>query len=661
MMTAIYTEAKGVLVWLGHDKKAEEALRSLPSDEDIPVGDNPPCIQNALHLPWFSRRWVIQEAVLNRNTVVYCGAVSKHLYDVGRNALQLMHFKYAIILGPKLLKRAEGLDAVFNLFFYKHVATYSYYEMEFTSLMLAFDEYECQNPRDRIFTLATLAKDMAVRNVTVEWVHQALATEQSGDPTKDLRTWRSHETYVNYEATTADIYILFAYSLAINGKLGWMLGQASARLSASTGGCTSHPDLDLLPRWVPNWTVKYHRHAFWLEGNDVRCGPWVNLANAIGPPLVHCALARFPASSGAFAYRIRTRLGRIFRSQSAGTAVEDSFESAEEDRVCPFVVTWKSETFPSYQLSPADVVQWIRRTFQSIWEVGLSGMNTKVHDGDVKERLAGRFCYVLVAGAYMYSDKRLSSNLKSAAAELAELAQTIPTMANSSHEQSPRRMLDMLVHPSQFWDDAEKKKDELLAPIIVKLLKEIIFNDPDITVPGWNCALQMVSITMEHRCVLTCDVDNPPADALPFDIVGIGPDHLGLGDRVFSLPLRRKHFRDEEQFERPITKEYFEDVAYAPLAFQNVWAATYLARPMGGVHVVHSQPVEDGAEAEHPKIFQFVGDCFLSTVRWLSPSRGLMPKAWLSYETEDSDEAACQKEFGDRYSDFDEDGEIYLC
>ncbi|KAJ0277317.1 hypothetical protein COL940_007807 [Colletotrichum noveboracense] len=282
-------------------------------------------------------------------------------------------------------------------------------------------------------------------------------------------------------------------------------------------------------------------------------------------------------------------------------------------------------------------------------------MNTKVHGGDVKERLAGRFCYVLVAGAYMYSDKRLSSNLKSAAAELAELAQTIPTMANSSHEQSPRRMLDMLVHPSQFWDDAEKKKDELLAPIIVKLLKEIIFNDPDITVPGWNCALQMVSITMEHRCVLTCDVDNPPADALPFDIVGIGPDHLELGDRVFSLPLRRKHFRDGEQFEHPITKEYFEDAAYAPLAFQNVWAATYLARPMGGVHVVHSQPVEDGAEAEHPKIFQFVGDCFLSTVRWLSPSRGLMPKAWLSYETEDSDEAACQKEFGDRYSDFDED------
>ncbi|KAL3290821.1 ankyrin and het domain protein [Colletotrichum asianum] len=474
-------------------------------------------------------------------------------------------------LGPRLLKRAEGLNTVFNLFFYKHVATYSYYEMEFTSLMLAFDEYECQNPRDRIFTLATLAKDMVVRNVTVEWVHQALATEQSGDPTKDLRTWRSHETYVNYEATTADIYILFAYTLAINGKLGWMLGQAAARLSASTGGSASHPDLDLLPRWVPNWTVKYHRHAFWLEGNDVRWGPWY------------------------------------------------------------------------------------------IWEIRLSGVHTKLRGDDVKERLADRFCYVLVAGAYMYSDKRLSSNLNSAAEELAELVQTIPTMAKSSHQQSHRKMLDMLVHPSQFWDDAEKKKDELLAPIIVKLLKDIIFNDPDFTVPGWNCLFQMVSITMEHRCVLTCDVDNPPADALPFDIVGIGPDHLELGDRVFSLPLRRRHFRDGEPFEHPITKEFFRDVAYAPLAFQNVWAATYLARPMGGVHVVHSQPVEDGAEAEHPKIFQFVGDCFLSTVRWLSPSRGLMPKAWLSYETEDSDEAACQKEFGDRYSDFDEDGEIYLC
>ncbi|KAF3798035.1 hypothetical protein GCG54_00003938 [Colletotrichum gloeosporioides] len=140
MMTAIYTKAKGVLVWLGHDKKGEEALRSLTSDADIRDGNDPPCIQNALHLPWFSRRWVVQEAVLNGNTDVYCGAVSKHFYDVGRNALQLMHSQNALTLGPRLLKRAEGLDAVFNLFFYKHFATYSYYEMEFTSLMLAFDE-----------------------------------------------------------------------------------------------------------------------------------------------------------------------------------------------------------------------------------------------------------------------------------------------------------------------------------------------------------------------------------------------------------------------------------------------------------------------------------------------------------------------------------------
>lgn len=261
----------------------------------------------------------------------------------------------------------------------------------------------------------------------------------------------------------------------------------------------------------------------------------------------------------------------------------------------------------------------------------------------------------------MYSDKHLSSNLKSAAAELADLAQTIPTLAKISYEQRPQRILDMLVHSSQCWDDAEKRKDELLAPIIVKLLKEIIFNKPDITVSGWNCVFQMVSLTMEYRFVLTCDVDNPPADALPFDIVGIGPDHLELGDRVFSLPLRRKHFREGEQFEHPITEEFFQDVAYAPLAFQNVWTATYLARPMGGVHVVCSQPVEDGAGAKHPKNFQFVGDCFLSTARWLSPSRGLMPKAWLSYETEDSDEAECEKEFGGRYSDFDENGEIYLC
>ncbi|KAK2769945.1 ankyrin and het domain protein [Colletotrichum kahawae] len=660
MMTDIYTKAKGVLIWLGHDRKGEEALGSLPLNEFKHDGEYPPYIQNALHLPWFSRRWVIQEAVLNLNTEVYCGEVSRHLIHVGQSTLTLIYSQHAKPPGPRLLKRIEGLDAVCKLFLHKHAGPYKYYELGFTSLMLAFDEYECQDPRDRIFTLATLASDITVKNVTVEWVRQALSREVAGNPTQDLRTWTCHEVYINYEATAAEIYIILAYVLAINGKLGWLFAQASARLSPSNKTSSSHPDLDMLPQWVPNWTVKYHRDPFWLEGNDVRRGPWVNLGSGIGPPMVHCALARFPISSGAFAYRIRTRLGRIFRNQSTGIA-EEQTGSFEADRFSPFVVTWKSETFPQDQKPPADVIQWIKRTFQSVWEAQLSELDGELHGGVVKDELADRFCYVLVAGANLYGDKRLDRDYKGAAAELAKLAQAIPAMVFSSDERNSRRLLDILVHTSQFWERIERSKDELLAPIIVKLLKEIIFNDPDISVPGWHYVIQMVSLTMEQRCVFTCDVANPPADASAFDIVGIGPDHLALGDRVFSLPLRRSHFRDGKQFEHPITKEFFQDVACAPLAFQNVWAATYLARPMGGVHVVHSQPVKDGAEPESPKVFQFVGDCFLSTVRWLSPSRGLMPKGWLSYETEDSDEAACQREFGDRYSDFDENGEIYLC
>ncbi|KAI3328671.1 heterokaryon incompatibility protein-domain-containing protein [Ustulina deusta] len=85
-MDVIYRGASAVLVWLGNYPTQAACLRSikayphLVSKERGPnsrVGrqkhsELPMSIYSLVQLPWFSRRWIVQEAVLNPDVLLCC-------------------------------------------------------------------------------------------------------------------------------------------------------------------------------------------------------------------------------------------------------------------------------------------------------------------------------------------------------------------------------------------------------------------------------------------------------------------------------------------------------------------------------------------------------------------------------------------------------------
>ena len=88
LMTDIYRAATTVLVWLGQGKAGEEAIiqfqkirRLLQFTSHPLLGKYFQGLENSictlLAMPWFSRRWIIQEVVLNPSVYLHCG--SQHL------------------------------------------------------------------------------------------------------------------------------------------------------------------------------------------------------------------------------------------------------------------------------------------------------------------------------------------------------------------------------------------------------------------------------------------------------------------------------------------------------------------------------------------------------------------------------------------------------
>lgn len=95
MMKNIYEHAQSVISWLGHEDSSEhsdEAMEIIPRllDPDFLRNDNWPityahgfyALARLLERPWFSRLWIVQEAILSRNTILLCGTREVHLMDV---------------------------------------------------------------------------------------------------------------------------------------------------------------------------------------------------------------------------------------------------------------------------------------------------------------------------------------------------------------------------------------------------------------------------------------------------------------------------------------------------------------------------------------------------------------------------------------------------
>jgi heterokaryon incompatibility protein (HET) len=168
LMREIYHQAAKVRIWLGNAdgqdvRKVFAFLRSLlilKTDQitgqtihdlvfDIwgEISSKP--IEQFLHRSWFQRRWVLQEAALSHDATVHCDLVKigwQWLLD-GLEALQV-----ATEVGFEL--DHEALKAL------KNVCMLRSNSGKILDLLWGFDAAECSDPRDRLFSLWALAKDI---------------------------------------------------------------------------------------------------------------------------------------------------------------------------------------------------------------------------------------------------------------------------------------------------------------------------------------------------------------------------------------------------------------------------------------------------------------------------------------------------------------------
>jgi len=237
-MGRIYEQAKEVYIWLGpgHSRTAQtfrffRKVSRLEECEKVTMSSRvAACLRKSFSVneavkgladligffeqPWFSRRWVIQEASLARHARVYCGKHSIPLATLSLattrwQALDMSdyHFKMAACLGSVTSTVTTGTGMLLEL-------------------LWNFHEAKCKDPRDRIAAL------------------HCLVPKQSRFP-------------IDYTVHWAELYRQAASFLLATGtdntKLQLLLHLFEFGPVGSATGSNCHPS------WVPDWSKSRKR------------------------------------------------------------------------------------------------------------------------------------------------------------------------------------------------------------------------------------------------------------------------------------------------------------------------------------------------------------------------------------------------------------------
>ncbi|KAF6804383.1 ankyrin and het domain protein [Colletotrichum sojae] len=204
------------------------------------------------------------------------------------------------------------------------------------TLVMAFDEFACKDPRDRVYTLASLAKDTTLVKVTVPEIRHFIS---QGLSTNNVP--RILPVMINYEAEVEDVYTVFAYLVAAAGRIDWLFRQLWENPTSFYDSGKSQAE----------------KYLSWLEPSLKSVNTTIS-----GP------------SESIPAYRIRTPLGRIVTTW--GDDGKTSLKRNKTD-TAPFGVVWRSENFPIEKPNDGSKDSWLKSVFGAAWNYALRlGMET---------------------------------------------------------------------------------------------------------------------------------------------------------------------------------------------------------------------------------------------------------------------------------------------
>lgn len=501
LMTDIYRGASGVLVWLGGNwAEEEQALlhikqiarhinsRSDAFSFDLHRQGLTDAVTSLVHLPWFSRRWVIQEVVLNADVVLICGSQQLSFGRLG----QLVDLLSAGENGA--LVDWKGFSAMFELWKRSALAFSSTNRSStLLDLMDNFEHFGCADARDRIYTLLAFATDVTMS-----------VSQDTPKPLMD-DVQRNPTLLIDYSSSIEDVYISTAISLVEAHGMAWVLIQAMKRREYGQ-------KQRLLPSWVPDWATPPQRRLLW----EPRYITKAHTGTCPGK------LSKLQATEG---YLFQTRL-------AIGVGSKDDWSLVLK-------VSAKSSGCPAATSNRLEIVDWIRSTFFEMWnryrdtQIRLYRPNQAELEQS-RENYIERFAKVITMEGQFRDE--LEDQYKDGLAILDRLLALLERHSQNtcarivSIQQSMRTCLEGGIAGNL----PSNHQMELSFRFSIQYLLDV---DDLESVSTFYPILDLVAITMRDRCAFRAELDGNPEGAVEAHILGIGPLQLTAGDKIIYFKV----------------------------------------------------------------------------------------------------------------------------
>jgi hypothetical protein len=236
MMAQVYETEGAVLVWLGPSSDDSHLavgllteIRSKKFADDY-ILESVRSRNNFLRWKalftlcrreYWNRIWTAQEIICDREAVLICGQDSVAFTDLAEVAwvLQGLHYGEAESV-PGFLE--AGLDRlrIPSNYWAMQISHKTEKEPDLLTLMTTFRAHRCSDPHDKVYGMASMAKDV-----------------------------RDSSFRVNYDLSTGQVYLQAAR---------WTI-ESTKKLNVLCCRLGQDPALDL-PSWVPDWTSKRYQN-----------------------------------------------------------------------------------------------------------------------------------------------------------------------------------------------------------------------------------------------------------------------------------------------------------------------------------------------------------------------------------------------------------------
>lgn len=236
MMAQVYETAGAVLVWLGPSYEDSHLAVDLLTEmrlnkfddtymvESVRNRDNFPRWKALFALcrrEYWNRIWTAQEIICDKEAVLICGDESIAFTDLAEASwvLQGLHYGEAVSV-PGILE--AGLDRlrIPSNYWALQITHGTEKEPDLLTLMTTFRAHRCSDPRDKVYGMASMARDVRGRSFPVD-----------------------------YNLSTGQVYLQAAK---------WTI-ESTKKLNVLCCRLGQDPALDL-PSWVPDWTSKRYQN-----------------------------------------------------------------------------------------------------------------------------------------------------------------------------------------------------------------------------------------------------------------------------------------------------------------------------------------------------------------------------------------------------------------